>query len=85
MNFEKIIRFLNFKIFFFLAISLSLIGFILIFSKILLINGFPFDFIGIEVEILDDLPISYLFIPLLFWNVPLVLVIIARLLFKRSQ
>ncbi len=83
MNFEKILKFLTFKLFFFIAISLSLIGFFLILANLLLIKGFPLEFIGIEIEILDDLPTSYFFIPLLYWNIPLMIVIIARFIFRR--
>jgi len=83
MLLEKILRFLNFKLFFFVAISLSLIGLLIVFSEILLIEGF-LDFTGIEFEFLENLPQFYFFIPLIFWNIPLVVVIVARIVYKRS-
>ena len=83
MNLEKFLKFLNFKLFFFLAISLSVIGFMLIFANLLFVQGFPLEFFGIEIEFLEELPTSYFFIPLLYWNIPLLIVLVARLLYRK--
>ena len=83
MKFEKILKFLNFKFFFFIAISLSLIGFFLILTNYLLIKGFPLELIGLEIEILDRIPDTYFFISFLYWNIPLLIVILARLIYKK--
>ena len=61
MNFEKILKFLNFKFFFFVAISFSLLGFLMILANYLLIKGFPLELIGLELEVLDRVPDSYFF------------------------
>ena len=83
MKFEKILKFLNFKLFFFIAISFSLIGFFLIFTNYLLIKGFPLELIGLELEILDKIPDTYFFISFLYWNIPLLIVILARLIYRK--
>ena len=83
MNFEKILKFLNFKFFFFVAISFSLLVFLMILANYLLIKGFPLELIGLELEVLDRVPDSYFFIPLLYWNIPLLIVALARLIYRK--
>jgi len=83
MVLEKVLKFLNFKFFFFLAISLSLIGFLVVFSGIFIFEGF-LDLINIELEFLDRIPNSFFFMPLIFWNIPLFIVIIARIIYRKS-
>lgn len=83
MNFEKILKFLNFKFFFFVAISFSLLGFLMILANYLLIKRFPLELIGLELEVLDRVPDSYFFIPLLYWNIPLLIVALARLIYRK--
>ncbi len=83
MNFEKILKFLNFKFFFFVAISFSLLGFLMILANYFLIKGFPLELIGLELEVLDRVPDSYFFIPLLYWNIPLLIVALARLIYRK--
>ncbi len=83
MKFEKILKFLNFKFFFFITISLSLIGFFLIFTNYLFIKGLPLELIGLEIEILDRIPGTYFFISFLYWNLPLLIVVLARLIYRK--
>ena len=83
MVLEKILKYLNFKFFFFLAISLSLMGFIVVLSEIFIFEGF-LDLINIELEFLDRIPDSFFFMPLIFWNIPLFIVIIARIIYRKS-
>ncbi len=82
MILERILKFLNFKLFFFLAISLSLIGLLVVLSEIFLFEGF-LDFVNIELEFLNNLPSSFFLMPLIFWNIPLVIVIIARIIYRK--
>ena len=82
MVLEKIIKYLNFKFFFFLAISLSLMGFIVVLSEIFIFEGF-LDLINIELEFLDRIPDSFFLMPLIFWNIPLFIVIIARIIYRK--
>ena len=83
MNFEKILKLLNFKFFFFVAFSFSLLGVLMILANYLLIKGFPLELIGLELEVLDRVPDSYFFIPLLYWNIPLLIVALARLIYRK--
>ena len=83
MVLEKILKYLNFKFFFFLAISLSLMGFVVVLSEIFLFEGF-LDLINIELEFLDRIPNSFFLMPLIFWNIPLFIVIIARIIYRKS-
>lgn len=83
MVLEKILKYLNFKFFFFLAISLSLMGFIVVLSEIFIFEGF-LDLINIELEFLDRIPGSFFLMPLIFWNIPLFIVIIARIIYRKS-
>ena len=82
MILERILKFLNFKLFFFLAISLSLIGLLVVLSEIFLFEGF-LDFVNIELEFLNNLPSSFFLMPLILWNIPLVIVIIARIIYRK--
>ncbi len=82
MILERVLKFLNFKLFFFLAISLSLIGLLVVLSEIFLLEGF-LDFVNIELEFLNNLPSSFFLMPLIFWNIPLVIVIIARIIYRK--
>ena len=51
MNFEKILKFLNFK-FFFVVLAFLCWGFLMILANYLLIKGFPLELIGLELEVL---------------------------------
>ena len=82
MVLEKILKYLNFKFFFFLAISLSLMGFIVVLSEIFIFEGF-LDLINIELEFLDRIPDSFFLMPLIFWNIPLFIVIVARIIYRK--
>ncbi len=84
MALEKILKFLNFKFFFFISISLSLIGFIVVLSEIFIFEGF-LDLINVELEFLDRIPNSLFWMPLIFWNIPLFIVIIARIIYRKSN
>ena len=83
MDLDKILKFLNFKLFFFISICLSLIGFIVVLSDIFILEGF-LELINIELEFLDRIPNSFFFMPLIFWNIPLFIVIIARIIYRKS-
>lgn len=83
MVLDKILKFLNFKFFFLLAISLSLIGFIVVLSEIFIFEGF-LDLINVELEFLDRVPNSFFLMPLIFWNIPLFIVIIARIIYRKT-
>ena len=82
MVLERILKFLNFKLFFFISISLSLIGLFTVLSEVFLLERF-LDFVGLEIEFLENLPISFFFLPLIFWNIPLLLMIIAWVIYKK--
>ena len=84
MVLEKILKFLNFKFFFFISISLSLIGFIVVLSEIFIFEGF-LDLINVELEFLDRVPNSLFWMPLSFWNIPLFIVIIARIIYSKTN
>ncbi|MEC8448325.1 MAG: hypothetical protein VXZ10_00670 [Pseudomonadota bacterium] len=55
----------------------------MILANYLLIKGFPLELIGLELEVLDRVPDSYFFIPLLYWNIPLLIVALARLIYRK--
>tara|TARA_B100001093_G_scaffold174923_1_gene167660 strand:- start:111 stop:359 length:249 start_codon:yes stop_codon:yes gene_type:complete len=82
MVLERILKFLNFKLFFFISLSLSLIGLFTVLSEVFLLERF-LDFVGLEIEFLENLPISFFFLPLIFWNIPLLLMIIAWVIYKK--
>ena len=77
---DKIRKILNAKLLFFIALSLSIVGLFQVLANFLLINFFPIDLI--EIDQFNEIPIAPFFIPLLFWNLPLILVFIARAIFK---
>ena len=83
MILERILKILNFKLFFLIAISLSLIGLLVVLSEIYLLEGF-LDFVNIELEFLDTLPSSFFFAPLVFWNIPLLIVVIVRIIYRKK-
>ena len=82
MVLERILKILNFKLFFFISLSLSLIGLFTALSEVFLLERF-LDFVGLEIEFLENLPISFFFLPLIFWNIPLLLMIIAWVIYKK--
>lgn len=79
---EKIKEILNFKLFLYLAISLAVVGTVIVLANLLLIKGFPLEIVGIEINLINELPISYFLISLMFWYTPLLLVLLARKFFK---
>jgi hypothetical protein len=66
-----------------LAIALAVIGTVIVLANLLLIKGFPLELIGIEIDAIDELPISYFLISLLFWYTPLLLALLARFFLKK--
>jgi hypothetical protein len=82
MVLERILKLLNFKLFLFISLSLSLIGLFTVLSEVFLFERF-LDFVGLEIEFLENLPISFFFLPLIFWNIPLLLMIIAWVIYKK--
>ena len=77
-----LIEILNSKLILYAAISISFIGVTLTLGNLLLIKGFPLELLDIEIDLIKDLPISYFLVSLLYWNIPLVLALVARTLFK---
>ena len=77
-----LINILKSKLILYAAISISFIGVTLTLGNLLLIKGFPLELIDIEIDLIKDLPISYFLVSLLYWNIPLVLALVARTLFK---
>lgn len=80
---KKIQEILSFKLILYLAIALALIGTVIVLANLLLIKGFPLELIGIEIDAIDELPISYFLISLLFWYTPLLLALLARFFLKK--
>lgn len=83
MIFERLLKFLNFRLFFLLAISLSMVGFAIVLAQFFLFEGF-LDFIEVEIDFLENLPSSYFLVPLIYWNIPLLIVIVARYIYRGS-
>lgn len=80
---KKIQEILSFKLILYLAIALAVIGTVIVLANLLLIKGFPLELIGIEIDAIDELPISYFLISLLFWYTPLLLALLARFFLKK--
>jgi hypothetical protein len=83
MIFERLLKFLNFRLFFLLAISLSMVGFAIVLAQFFLFEGF-LDFIEVEIDFLENLPSSYFLVPLIYWNIPLLIVLVAKYIYRGS-
>lgn len=80
---RKIRKLLNFKLLLFMGISFSIIGFIQVLASVLLVNSFPIELI--EIDLINKIPVSPLLVPLLFWNLPLILAIAFKVIFKEKK
>jgi|TARA_B110000503_G_C7133203_1_gene407685 hypothetical protein len=77
---DRIRNLLDGRLLLFIGLSFSIVGLVQVLATILLVNSFPIDLIGIDM--LNKIPMTPFFVPLLFWNLPLVLVLISRAIFK---
>jgi hypothetical protein len=62
----------------FISFSISIIGLLQVLSTYLILQNVPFEFMSEDLS--GNVPLEHIFTPLLFWNIPLFLVLIYKLL-----
>jgi hypothetical protein len=60
-----------------------MVGFAIVLAQFFLFEGF-LDFIEVEIDFLENLPSSYFLVPLIYWNIPLLIVLVAKYIYRGS-
>jgi len=72
-------KMLTFKSLLFISLSISIVGLLQVVSTYLILKKIPFEFMS--EDLLVNVPLEHIFTPLLFWNIPLFLVLVYKLFF----
>jgi hypothetical protein len=77
---ESLYKLFNYRVILFLSVLLSLFGLFQFLSIFLLLRGFPLEFL--EIDIPEQISFTFMALPLLFWNIPLLGALIWKFFFK---